>query len=364
MKILYGMNGVGNGHISRARLLVPKLQAAGADVDCILSGRPAEDCPDLSALGDVKFRKGLSISFDNGSMNFFKNSTNLVRQFPNLIKEVATLDTRDYDLVISDFEPVSAWAAKLQGTPCIGTANHHALEFDVPRTSPYSPFMLFMRGILPADTKLPTHYDQFDQPILPPFKTDMDAGESDPKKILVYLNFENLESTASLLKDFKGHDFYIYNAEVEQASDEGNLHFRPLSKDGFKRDFQTCAGVITNAGFMTTAEALQMGKKILVKPAIGQKEQESNVIALEELGYATAMRELDSDIVSEWLRQNKAVKMTCPDTAQALVDWVMKGEWTDSSELVSDLWNQVERKTVYIAGNQNRSDPAPISDVA
>jgi uncharacterized protein (TIGR00661 family) len=353
MKILYGMNGVGNGHISRARLLVPKLQAAGADVTCILSGRPAEECPDLSALGDIKFRKGLSISFDSGNMDFFKNSAQLALQFPNLIREVATLDTSEYDLVISDFEPVCAWAAKLQGTPCIGTANHHALEFDVPRTSPYSPFMLFMRGILPADTKLPTHYDQFDQPILPPFKTNMVAGETDPSKILVYLNFENLEDTAALLKDFDGHEFHIYNEKVDQPYSEGHLHFKPLSKDGFKNDFQTCAGVITNAGFMTTAEALQMGKKILVKPAIGQKEQESNVIALEELGYATGMNELDPQVVREWLNQNTAIKMTCPDTAQAMVDWIMEGEWTDTSELVRDLWGQVEHETVYIASNEN-----------
>ena len=354
MKILYGMNGVGNGHISRARLLVPKLQAAGAQVDCILSGRAADDCPDLSALGDVTFRKGLTISFENGNMGFFSNSLGLLRQFPNLIREVATLDTRSYDLVVSDFEPVCAWAAKVQGTPCVATANHHSLEFDVPRTSPYSPFMLFMRGILPADTKIPSHYDHFGQQILPPFKTDMEAASTaQPNKILVYLNFENLESTATLLREFKDHEFYIYRGDVEAPSDEGNLHFRPLSKEGFKADFSDCAGVITNAGFMTTTEALQMGKKILVKPTGGQKEQESNVIALEELGYASSMRELDPEIIGEWLNQKTAVKMTCPDTAQSLVDWIMAGEWTDTSELVKDLWDRVEHETVEIGGPEN-----------
>ncbi len=362
MKILYGMNGVGNGHISRARLLVPKLRAAGAEVNCILSGRPAEDCPDLSELGDVSFRKGLSIAFDDGNMDFFKNSVMLATQFPNLIKEVATLDTHDYDLIVSDFEPVCAWAGKIQGTPTIGIANHHALEYDVPRTSPYSPFMLFMRGILPADTKLSTHYDHFKQPILPPFQTSMTAGETDPKKILVYLNFENLDNIASFVAPYDDHDFYIYSAAVDQPLDQGNMHFRPLSKEGFREDFQTCSGVITNAGFMTTTEALQMGKKILVKPAIGQKEQESNVIALEELGYATGMNELDGSVLQEWLKQNTATKMTCPDTAQAMVDWIMKGEWTDTSELVRDLWDQVEHETVQTASNGN-NPTGPLADV-
>ena len=31
-------------------------------------------------------------------------------------REINTLDTRGYDLVISDFEPITAWAAKFQGT--------------------------------------------------------------------------------------------------------------------------------------------------------------------------------------------------------------------------------------------------------
>ena len=44
--------------------------------------------------------------------------------------------------------------------------------------------------------------------------------------------------------------------------------------------------------FQTTSEALQLGKKILVKPHHGQKEQESNVLALEKLNLAESIIEL------------------------------------------------------------------------
>ena len=349
MKILYGLNGIGSGHISRARLLVPKLEAAGAEVTCLLSGRPAEKCPDLSELGDVQLKQGLAIDFTDGKMNFLKTSLGIAMQTPRLIMDIKDLDTSPYDLVISDFEPITAWAAKLNGTPSIGIAHHHSFALDVPQIGAYSPFTLFMNNIVPVDTALPTHYHHFDEPILPPYKTVMNAGETDPKKILVYMNFENTTDVIDLVKSFKDHDFYIYSHEVTSPSDQENLHFRPLSKEGFKQDFQTCAGIITGAGYMTSTEALQLGKKLLVKPTEGQREQESNALTLEQLGYASTMDSLDQGVLGEWLQQSTAHKITCPDTAQAIVDWVMDGDWKDSAPLIESLWDQVEYDTVELA---------------
>lgn len=345
LKILYGLNGIGSGHIARARLLVPKLQAAGADVTCLLSGRAAEDCPDLSELGDVQFRQGLAIDFSDGQMNFLKTSLGLGMQAPRLIMDIKNLDAKPYDLVISDFEPITAWAAKLDGTPSVGIANHHSFALDVPKVGAYSPFMLFMNKIVPVDTALPSHYDHFDQPILPPFKSEMASDVTDPKKILVYMNYENTADIVNFVEPCKNHDFYIYSRQISSPSDQANLHFRPLSKDGFKRDFQTCSGIITNAGYMSTTEALQMGKKMLIRPIEGQKEQESNALALQQLGYATTMDELDKETLTGWLKQSAAHKITYPDTAQAIVDWIMAGDWKDSTPLVESLWEQVEYDT-------------------
>ena len=42
MRILYGVQATGNGHITRARVLLPALQAAGVEVDVLLSGRAPE----------------------------------------------------------------------------------------------------------------------------------------------------------------------------------------------------------------------------------------------------------------------------------------------------------------------------------
>ena len=351
MKILYGINSIGNGHISRARFLLPQLHAAGADVTCLFSGPANDNSPfDFSGLRKAQYKKGLSIDFNNGGVEFLGTSAKLALQAPRLISDIFSLDTRAYDVVITDFEPVTAWAAKLKGTPSIGVANHHSFEYDIPKTSPYSPFMMFMNNIVPVDTPLATHFHHFGQPILPPYKSEMEAGETDPQKILVYLDVENLQDVIAFLGKFSDYEFYIYSSQVNISVNNGNLHLRPLSKTGFREDFQTCAGIITNAGYMTISEALQMGKKLLLKPASGQKEQESNALALSELGYGATMDSLNPYVLKQWLDRDSAVKMSCPDTAQAIVDWVMEGEWADTSTLIHSLWDQVEVDTVDLDG--------------
>jgi hypothetical protein len=42
-------------------------------------------------------------------------------------KEIKTLPVKKYDLVINDFEPISAWACKLRGVNCISLSHQSAL---------------------------------------------------------------------------------------------------------------------------------------------------------------------------------------------------------------------------------------------
>jgi len=342
MKILYGINGIGNGHLSRAQIMVPKLEAAGADVTCLISGRPAD--PSLKiGKSAITFRGGLSIAFNAGKVRFFETALRLGLGMPGLAKDALTLNVDPYDVVVTDFEPVSAWAARRSGKPSIGLAHHFAFRHEVPKVSKYSPFMMFMDNVVPVDTALGLHWHHFDQPdILPPILGPLESAPADPKKILVYLNFENLSSVTSLVQPFTDHEFYIYSSQAKQALDQDNLHVRPLSRDGFKKDFAECAGVIANAGFMTTSEALQLGKKILVKPIAGQEEQESNALALKKLGYGRVMYGLDAGAVKSWLAKNDFAKVRYPDVAQAAADWIMEGNWSDTEALVRQSWAGVQ----------------------
>ena len=47
----------------------------------------------------------------------------LKNNFFQFIRDVFSLRVQEYDLVITDFEPVSAWACKLRGVLCFGLSN-------------------------------------------------------------------------------------------------------------------------------------------------------------------------------------------------------------------------------------------------
>jgi hypothetical protein len=43
------------------------------------------------------------------------------------VKNTFEIPVKKYDVVISDFEPVSAWACKLRGKKCIGLSHQNAV---------------------------------------------------------------------------------------------------------------------------------------------------------------------------------------------------------------------------------------------
>jgi uncharacterized protein (TIGR00661 family) len=72
-------------------------------------------------------------------------------------------------------------------------------------------------------------------------------------------------------------------------------------------------------GFELASEALQLGKKILVKPLHAQMEQISNAAALQHLGYGHVMDGLDTAVIDHWLHHAHAVQVIYPNTAELMV---------------------------------------------
>ena len=118
MKILYAVQGTGNGHITRAIEIIPYLQKKG-EVDILVSGIQS----DIELPFEVKYRfKGLSFIFGKkGGVDFWKTFVKMNSM--NLLKEIKKINLNKYDLIISDFEPVSCWAAIKAKKVCIGLSN-------------------------------------------------------------------------------------------------------------------------------------------------------------------------------------------------------------------------------------------------
>ncbi|MDF7670789.1 glycosyltransferase family protein [Orbaceae bacterium ESL0721] len=337
MKILFGVQGTGNGHISRCRTLAKALAKTGADVDYILSGRDPKDYFDMAAFGDYKTFRGISFGTLNGKINLRK-TIQRIRAF-RLIKDVHDLDLSEYDCIISDFEPVSAWAAHNQHRNCLGISNQVVSQYLKPKEYGLIANVI-MKYYAPVTCPIGLHWFHFGHKLLPPMIDPLESAKQQEDNIVVYLPFESLDEIISLLSPFKAHHFDCFHPAIKQEEERGNITLKPLSRDSFTQTLTRCSGIIANTGFALISEALVLGKKILTKPVAGQFEQIYNASCLDQLNMATVMDNLDADKLKQWLELPSVDPIIYPDVATELANWITEGQTESLLSLSKRLWQQ------------------------
>ena len=287
MKILYGIQGTGHGHISRAREILPELSGL-ADVDVLMSGT---NCRMILDGQKVSLRRGLSLSYDsNGGVSYLK--TTLQLSPIRFLKDVQSLNIKQYDLVISDFEPVSSWAAVKSGVTCIGLSHQAAFLSDrVPRPPSPSPLAeQILRRFAPCHKPIGFHFLKYDRFIEGPVIRS-EIRQLIPRQgdyMTVYLPAYDHTVLATLFSGFKQTRWEIFSPDCEAAYTKHNIAVRPVDNESFLKSLESCTGVITSAGFETSAEAIYLGKKLMVVPIKNQYEQLCNAEALKKLGVPIA----------------------------------------------------------------------------
>lgn len=341
MKILYGVQATGNGHISRSREVIHHLKGLGHEVRVILTGRDQSHLWEMEAFEPYDTFRGLTFISQRGRVRILRTALqlNLVRFY----RDIFAYDASGFDLVVTDFEPVAARIARRNKIPSIGVGHQYAFLYDVPvkKADPLS--MWVVKNFAPTDFAAGLHWHHFDQPILPPIipahlKSDT---QIQPNKIIVYLPFETLEDIESLLRPYATHQFFIY-CSIPVAKDNSHIHWRPFSRTGFLDDLRNCIGVISNAGFELLSEALYLGKKFLIKPLAGQMEQASNAYVISELQLGTVMKKLDQGAVEQFLKKPSVTPIRYPDVARMVAEWIESGNWEDVEGLARSAWKDIK----------------------
>ena len=344
MNILYGVQATGNGHISRSREVVSNLKALGHTVQVVFSGRPADQLTDVDEFEPYTVYPGLTFQTRQGKIRILQTAIRL--NLPRFYRDINSFDASGIDLVVTDFEPISARVARRSRIPSIGIAHQYAFLHPIPMAggSPFSRWVL--TNFAPVDIPLGLHWHHFGFPILPPIipaHLHVDRP-GDEKKILVYLPFESLSEVTKTLEPIESHHFFIYGGSIEQVTDRSHIHLRPFSRQGFLNDLVECSGVVCNAGFELASEALHIGKKLLVKPLKGQLEQLSNALAISKLGLGEVMNRLDEHHIDRWLQRPADSPITYPDVAGILARWLVEGKWDDLDGLAREVWRQTGRQ--------------------
>ncbi len=324
MKIFYAVQATGNGHISRAMEILPYLELYG-NVDVFLSGSNSN----LQMNANVQYRsKGVSLFYSgNGGLSYFDTLKTL--QPKRIFNEIKNLPVEKYDLVINDFESITAMACAYKKVQSINFGHQASfMSSNTPRPKHKDIIgEMVLKNYARASKYVGLHFEQYDDFILPPIIKN-EIWNAIPKNnghITVYLSSYADDTVAKYLSPLKDFQFEVFSKEVKQKTQLENITYIPVDKNTFNESLINCHGIITGAGFETPAEALYLQKKILVMPIKGQYEQQCNAAALEKLGVQT-IKTLDNNFAttfSNWVNKNQQKNVHYTKNTETIVDTMM-----------------------------------------
>ena len=320
VKILYGVNGEGLGHASRSRILINYLKK-NHEIKVVAGG---------------KAYKFLSENFDfvtkiESARMWYKNNRARVTYsvLQNLYKLIVKgpssyltvkkiIKNFKPDVIITDSEPVSHFAAKLNKIKRISIDNPQALTYRKYKVNfgEYLPWfglrIIAKTAIYGADKYI--IYDFSDEQInnpwvlfLKPLIQDGILKQKPSYKDHIFV-YQTSESARYLFEIFKKFDekFVIYGFNINKKDE--NLVFKKFNEDEFYRDIATSKAIITNGGFTVISEALYLKKPILSLPIIFQFEQILNGKFVEQLEAGEYHMKLDEIKIRDFMKNLEKYK--------------------------------------------------------
>ncbi len=325
MKILYAIQGTGNGHLSRAGDIIPILQKKG-ELDILVSGIQAD--VELSYPVKYKFR-GLSFIFGKkGGIDLI--ATYKKSNLKQLFKEIKSLPIEEYDLVINDFEPVSAWACKMKHKECIGLS-HQAAVINKRSPKPKKKDLVgkaVLKNYAPVTVSYGFHFGMYDKNIFTPVIRSRvrNAKPVDTAHFSVYLPAYSDERIIKVLGEIKNINWEVFSKHSKKEYKEKNIHIRPVNNDDFIESLITCSGVLCGAGFETPAEALYLKKKLMVIPMKGQYEQQCNAATLKTMGVPVikSLKKKHLDKIRDWTVSKQYIPVNYPNSTERIINMIIK----------------------------------------
>ena len=326
--ILYGVNGEGAGHSTRAKEVMTHLVAKGHRVHVASFDRGLQN---LKGQFNVTEIYGFRFAYVNNRVRYKRTIAKNLLTVPQAAKSLALLKElvvdQKIDLVITDFEPLTCHIGHKKHLPVISIDNQHCLTNAVvsypkkyrrdaaaakivtklmtPRANAYLVISFFKAPIRKRNTFL-----------FPPLlrREILDATPSEGDHVLVYVT-SPAPALAKLLNQIRCK-FIAYGFGREGV--EGNIAFKKPSLEGFFSDLVSARAVIANSGFSLVTEALHLGKPYLAVPVSHQFEQIFNAYWLQKSGYGAYWEELNRERVESFL-------YNLPHYLEALAEYPRQG---------------------------------------
>jgi uncharacterized protein (TIGR00661 family) len=309
--ILYGVNGEGSGHSTRAKEVITHLRQRGHNLHVVSFDRGLRNLRESFPVEEIF---GLQLAYVNNRVRYKRTVASNLMKAPRAARSLKQLsrlvDEQGIDVVVTDFEPLTCHTGHRKGLPVIAIDNQHALtntRLSLPRgyQRDAAAVRLLTRIMTPrADAYLVLSF--FPAPIkrkntflFPPIvrREVLSTIPQTGDYALVYVTSPAKELAALLRQVRCKFIAYGFGAEGQ----EGNITFKKPSMDGFLRDLAGARAVIANAGFSLVSEALHLGKPYLAIPVRNQFEQTLNAYYVDKLGYGAWWKELSREKIDSFL---------------------------------------------------------------
>ena len=309
--ILYGVNGEGSGHSTRAREVIAHLLSVGHTVRVVSFDRGLAN---LGKSFDVTEIFGFRFAYVNNRVRYrrtaAKNLLTAPRAARSFLRLMRHADEWKIDVIITDFEPLTCHVGHRKRLPVISIDNQHCLtNTDVSLPHKYrrdaAAAKLVTRWMTPhAQAYLVTSFFPV-QPrkqntfVFPPILRQeiLDTRPSFGDHVLVYVTSPAPQLAAMLQQVRCPFTAYGFGMEGQQ----GNILFKRPSLDGFLPDLATCKAIVANAGFSLVSEALHLRKPYLAVPVKHQFEQIFNACHIARNGYGAFWEDLSKEKIESFL---------------------------------------------------------------
>lgn len=315
MKILFGVQTEGNGHITQAIGVKQHLKSRGHDVLAVFAAKKKKG---VSQYFKNEFNvidyDGFDFVFGvNGGVVMWKTVLKNTIEFPRLIlsfiKICGIIKKEKPDVIVNFYEPlVGLTAIFFPNIKYVSIGHQYAMESDeYPLVKGYLFQKLFL-GIINCVTSINAKivalsYYEFkddDMVVCPPILREESYKKSDMVDgfILVYLMNEDmlpqLMIEASKYPELQIQCFTkLTKSEYTDDLTIRNLQLFNLDGKLFQEKMKVCNAVVCSGGFETASEAILQKKPLLMIPMPNHYEQHSNVHDAKVHGFGEWCSKID-----------------------------------------------------------------------
>lgn len=329
MKILYAVQKTGNGHLARAQELIPILEQYG-EVDVLASGTQSQ----LKLNRPIKYSfTGISLYYNKkGSISILNTLLHL--NIFRIISEIKSVPLREYDLVINDFEPISAWKSLFCKTNIVSVSHQSALlHKDVPKPKVYNWVgELILRYYAPIRKKYGFHFQNYANNVFTPIirQEVRNLKLENRDQYLVYLPSYSNKILYKVLQNLDSK-WIVFSKQSVMKEKIGNCTFYPIQQDLFLKILAKSKGVLCSAGFELPAETIYLNKKLMVVPIKNQYEQYYNAAALEQMGVFVS-QSISTEKLKQWVKSEKVVSKQYTNNATFVIQKIMQEITAETSQ--------------------------------